>query len=158
MTSIVATALMRPRPRAAALHRTGGRLFSEWTRQRETLSHLRDTHADREVYLVGTAHVSQRSADEVSELIRLVRPDHVAVELCPSRAARLRAGDGEQDFAVALQRAFGNSFGAGGGGAGLLGAAFQALNGLWKQYGLVPGVDFKAALEAAERAGVRAHC
>ena len=65
MTSIVATALMRPRPRAAALHRAGGRLFSEWTRQRETLSHLRDAHADREVYLVGTAHVSQRSADEV---------------------------------------------------------------------------------------------
>lgn len=154
MASNAARALLRPRPRPAALHRTGRRLLSEWTRQRETLSHLRDAHADREIYLVGTAHVSQRSADEVSELIRLVRPDHVAVELCPARAARLRAGDGEQDFAAALQRAFG----AGAGGTGLLGAAFQALNGLWKQYGLVPGVDFKAALEAADRAGVRAHC
>lgn len=123
-----------------------------WHSQRDTLSHLRDKHANREIYLVGTAHVSQHSADEVTELIKLVRPDHVAVELCPQRAAKLRAGDREQDFSKALVNAFG------GAGAGMLGAAFQALNGIWKQYGLVPGVDFKAALNAADSAGIPVHC
>ncbi|KOO26490.1 maltase glucoamylase and related glycosyl hydrolase family 31 [Chrysochromulina tobinii] len=40
----------------------------------------------------------------------------------------------------------------------MLRAAFQALNGLWKQYGLVPGVDFKAALDAADAIGASVHC
>ena len=125
-----------------------------WTQQRETLSHLRDKHANREVYLIGTAHVSQQSADEVRELIRLVRPDHVAVELCPQRAAKLRAGEREQDFSNALVQAFGGTAASG----GMLGAVFQALNALWKQYGLVPGVDFQAALEAADETQIPVRC
>ena len=125
-----------------------------WTQQRETLSHLRDKHANREVYLIGTAHVSQQSADEVRELIRLVRPDHVAVELCPQRAAKLRAGEREQDFSNALVQAFGGTAASG----GMLGAVFQALNALWKQYGLVPGVDFRAALEAADETQIPVCC
>ncbi|XP_068153059.1 traB domain-containing protein [Drosophila tropicalis] len=37
------------------------------------------------VYLVGTAHFSEESQDDVSFVIRNVRPDVVMVELCPSR-------------------------------------------------------------------------
>ncbi|XP_037949120.1 traB domain-containing protein isoform X2 [Teleopsis dalmanni] len=37
------------------------------------------------VYLVGTAHFSEDSQDDVSYVIRNVRPDVVMVELCPSR-------------------------------------------------------------------------
>ena len=145
-------AALRTLPRAPPLRALGRRLC--WVQQRETLSHLRDAHADREVYLIGTAHVSQRSADEVRELIELVRPDHVAVELCHARAARLRAGDHQQDISQMLVRAFGGAAGS----SDMLAAAFQALNGLWKTYGLVPGVDFKAALTAADAVGVAAHC
>ncbi len=36
-------------------------------------------------FLVGTAHVSQRSVDEVRQVIDQVRPDVVAVELCQAR-------------------------------------------------------------------------
>jgi pheromone shutdown-related protein TraB len=36
-------------------------------------------------YLVGTAHVSQRSVDEVKAVIDQVKPDVVAVELCKAR-------------------------------------------------------------------------
>lgn len=39
----------------------------------------------REILLVGTAHVSKKSADEVRELIQEEKPDTVCVELCPSR-------------------------------------------------------------------------
>lgn len=40
---------------------------------------------EREIYLVGTAHVSRESAEEVENLIREIRPDTVAVELCAPR-------------------------------------------------------------------------
>jgi pheromone shutdown-related protein TraB len=42
-------------------------------------------HGDTTYYLVGTAHVSQRSVDEVKAVIEQVKPDVVAVELCKAR-------------------------------------------------------------------------
>ena len=63
---------LRPVLRAATAARH--RCYSEWTRQSETVSFLRDPRADREIYLIGTAHISQKSAAEVQELIHLVRP------------------------------------------------------------------------------------
>jgi hypothetical protein len=52
-----------------------------------------------QIFVVGTAHVSKRSAEEVREMIRLVKPGTVLVELCPQRAARVRAGGaGDADF------------------------------------------------------------
>lgn len=44
-----------------------------------------DTPFGSKVYLVGTAHFSEESQDDVSYVIRNVRPDVVMVELCPSR-------------------------------------------------------------------------
>ncbi len=40
---------------------------------------------DKDIYLVGTAHVSQKSVTEVEMTIRALQPDTVAVELCPPR-------------------------------------------------------------------------
>lgn len=52
-------------------------------------------HDDRwlggQIFLVGTAHVSRSSAEEVRELIRVVQPTTVMVELCEQRAERLRS-------------------------------------------------------------------
>uniref|UniRef100_A0A336MYB0 CSON009472 protein n=2 Tax=Culicoides sonorensis TaxID=179676 RepID=A0A336MYB0_CULSO len=42
------------------------------------------------VYLVGTAHFSEKSKNDVSFVIRNVQPDVVMVELCPSRVHILR--------------------------------------------------------------------
>lgn len=39
------------------------------------------------VYLVGTAHVSLQSAEDVRRVIQAVRPQNVVVELCSSRTA-----------------------------------------------------------------------
>jgi len=44
----------------------------------------------RRFYLVGTAHLSQKSAELAEEIIRQVRPAAVAVELCESRFQALR--------------------------------------------------------------------
>ncbi|XP_030370460.1 traB domain-containing protein [Scaptodrosophila lebanonensis] len=46
---------------------------------------LLNTPFGSKVYLVGTAHFSEESQDDVSFVIRNVRPDVVMVELCPSR-------------------------------------------------------------------------
>ena len=40
---------------------------------------------DREIYLVGTAHVSKQSVQDVRDTIEAVEPDTVCVELCEAR-------------------------------------------------------------------------
>ena len=56
-----------------------------------TTSLLRSDKSDNEVYLLGTAHISQASNEEVVELIHLVKPKYVFVELDANRAAQLRS-------------------------------------------------------------------
>lgn len=43
-----------------------------------------------QAFLVGTAHFSEKSKNDVSFVIRNVQPDVVMVELCPSRVHILR--------------------------------------------------------------------
>lgn len=51
-----------------------------------------------QIFLIGTAHVSSSSADEVREVIRRVRPQSVMVELCAGRARQLMEGDSQHGF------------------------------------------------------------
>lgn len=48
---------------------------------------------DVEYILVGTAHVSKKSADEVKEIIEMEMPDSVCVELCQGRYESLKDKD-----------------------------------------------------------------
>ncbi len=48
---------------------------------------------NKTVYLVGTAHVSRESVEDVETTIRLIRPDTVCVELCPARYEALNRRD-----------------------------------------------------------------
>jgi pheromone shutdown-related protein TraB len=48
-----------------------------------------DPETSKTLHLIGTAHVSRASVDEVARVIREVRPDTVCVELCASRYAAL---------------------------------------------------------------------
>ena len=66
------------------------------------MSYLRDLRTGNECFLIGTAHISKKSAEEVREVIRRVKPDTVMLELCEGRAKVLRKaaaealrGDGE---------------------------------------------------------------
>ena len=43
------------------------------------------SHGDKQLYLLGTAHVSRKSVEDVRRVIHEVRPDTVCVELCASR-------------------------------------------------------------------------
>ncbi|KAK3871817.1 hypothetical protein Pcinc_023066 [Petrolisthes cinctipes] len=55
----------------------------------ETVTRL-DTPHGSAVFLVGTAHFSRQSQDDVAETIRTVKPDIVVVELCKARTAILQ--------------------------------------------------------------------
>lgn len=55
---------------------------------------------DTTYYVVGTAHVSQRSVDEVREVIAAVEPDVVCVELCRSRYDALTKDSAFRDLDV----------------------------------------------------------
>lgn len=48
---------------------------------------------DKDVYLVGTAHISQNSVDLAEKIIREVNPDTVAIELCEKRYESLKDPD-----------------------------------------------------------------
>ncbi len=48
---------------------------------------------DKDVYLVGTAHISQQSADLAGDVIRDIHPDSVAIELCEKRYESLQDPD-----------------------------------------------------------------
>jgi len=48
-------------------------------------------HKPKEILLVGTAHLAQRSVQDVQRVIRTVKPQCVVVELCRSRSGALYA-------------------------------------------------------------------
>jgi len=117
-----------------------------------------------EIYVLGTSHVSARSAAQVEAAIEALRPDAVIVELCRSRSGMLFADEaGEGDRA-------GNAFGLSGEGGLLrtmqrsvsLGGVVPLLlrialarssESLGSATALRPGGDFRAARRAAERVG-----
>jgi pheromone shutdown-related protein TraB len=53
----------------------------------ETVTTIED--GQRTIWLIGTAHVSKHSVDQVNEVIEEVRPDTVCIELCEARYTAL---------------------------------------------------------------------
>jgi pheromone shutdown protein TraB len=100
----------------------------------ETVTYLRDPNSNREVYLIGTAHVSQQSADDVKELIDLVKPSCVMIELCPARADRIRKEGSEAAdfFTIASKAMAGNK---GDFFEGLLRTALASFYNIFRQMG-----------------------
>ena len=51
------------------------------------------TQDDRTFYLVGTAHISAKSVEEVRSTVEAVQPDSVCVELCSTRFEAMNDAD-----------------------------------------------------------------
>ncbi|KAJ3692702.1 hypothetical protein LUZ60_011797 [Juncus effusus] len=49
------------------------------------------------IWVLGTSHLSEKSADDVAKVVRSVKPDNVVVELCRSRAGIMYASDSERN-------------------------------------------------------------
>lgn len=100
------------------------------------------------VRIVGTAHVSQESVDEVKAAITEFAPDVVAVELDPGRYAALRQQAQEATVESVLEaRTFSQLL------VQWILAYLQRRIGL--DVGVEPGAEMKAAVEEAEARGIQ---
>lgn len=97
-----------------------------------------------EFVLLGTAHVSRRSAEAVSAMLASESFDAIAVELCPHRAASLKNPDAIANLDLLQVLRDGK---AGVIAAGLALGAFQRR--LADQYGIEPGAEMRRALDEA---------
>jgi pheromone shutdown-related protein TraB len=103
---------------------------------------------DKEIHLLGTAHVSKKSVDEVRRIIAELRPDSVAVELDRARYETLadETRFGRVDVRDVLAKGRAGLY-----LSSLLFAGFQKRLG--DRLGVKPGAEMLAGVEAAERLG-----
>ena len=100
---------------------------------------------DRKVTLVGTAHVSEKSRQEVIDTIEEIEPDHVAVELDKDRLDSLKNKTGWKDLDVveAIREGKGSLL-----FLNLILSIYQRRIGL--EEGINPGEEMLAAINKAE--------
>ena len=102
----------------------------------------------REIVLVGTAHVSRESVDEVRKVIAEEKPDRVCVELDEGRHTSMTQGNNWQNLNVGKVIREGKGFLL---MANLVLASFQRRLG--KDLGVKPGEEMLAAVQAVPGAG-----
>lgn len=100
---------------------------------------------NQEIILVGTAHVSNASVQEVSDIINEEKPDVVAIELCQGRYDNLNNENkyADLDIADVLKKGQGLSV-----VANLLLSSYQKKMG--DKLGVKPGAEMIAAIEASK--------
>eukprot|EP00794_Sanderia_malayensis_P007340 gene7340-8160_t len=103
------------------------------------------------IYLVGTAHFSKASQDDVSQTIQTVCPDVVMVELCKSRVSII-----QYDEETLLREAKDISIAKLKMASGVVGGVMQLLllsmsAHLTKQLGMAPGGEFRTAVQEANK-------
>ena len=108
------------------------------------------TYKDKEILLIGTAHVSRQSARLVEKIIHEEQPDTVCVELCDTRLASIRDADRwrNMDIVKVIREKkalllFIN----------LLLASFQKK--MADKFGIKPGQEMINAIDAAEKNNAR---
>jgi len=105
---------------------------------------------DKSVLLIGTAHISEESARQVSEVIEAQKPDTVCVELCESRYQAIRQKDQWQNTDIVKVIREKKSFLL---LANLLLASFQKR--IAKNLNINPGQEMIQAIQSAEAVGAR---
>jgi pheromone shutdown protein TraB len=108
---------------------------------------LPESEGEGSVTVVGTAHVSEQSVEDVEETISERKPDVVAVELDETRYNRLKGGEPDDiDAGDIISGKTVYQF-----------LAYWLLSYVQKRLGdrfdIEPGADMMAAIESAERAG-----
>jgi pheromone shutdown-related protein TraB len=110
------------------------------------------TYQDKEIILIGTAHVSRESAESVEQLIEEARPDTVSIELCQSRyqsiTQKKRWQDSDLLKVIKEKKAFLLLL-------NLMLAYFQKKIG--KKFGINPGEEMIRAIKTAEGIGADVH-
>lgn len=110
------------------------------------------TLGDKEIILVGTAHVSQQSVDLVKQVITEEKPDTVCIELCEGRYQNLRQKENWQQMDIVKvikeKKAFLLL-------SNLILASFQKR--IAAKLDIRPGQEMIQAIESAEETGAAIH-
>jgi pheromone shutdown-related protein TraB len=103
-----------------------------------------------EIIIIGTAHVSEKSVQEVTKAIEDTKPDIVAVELCPARYKALTGQEEETEIKISELLSGGRLY-------FFLVQWFLAYiqKKIGDEMGVKPGSEMLAAIEAAKRTGAR---
>lgn len=116
------------------------------------MNHSENVHrlelGEKEIFVVGTAHISQESAHEVTEIIAQEQPETVCVELCEARYESLSRREQWKNmdiFKVIREKKTFLLL------ANILLSSFQKKLG--DQLGLQPGKEMLAAIDSAETIG-----
>ena len=117
------------------------------TETRDTITRLKVN--GREIVLLGTAHVSRESVEEVSRVIREESPGRVCVEIDASRYRTMTEGQNWETLNISQVLRQGRGFLM---LANLVLSAFQRRIG--KDLGVNPGEEMKAAIATAEELGI----
>lgn len=107
---------------------------------------------EKEIILVGTAHVSKESAQLVGSVIETEKPDTVCVELCDARYQSIRQKEKWLDTDIIKVIKEKKSFLL---LSNLLLASFQKR--IADKFDIVPGAEMIKAIDAAEAVGARIH-
>eukprot|EP00007_Cunea_sp_BSH-02190019_P004825 CAMPEP_0174229396 /NCGR_PEP_ID=MMETSP0417-20130205/386_1 /TAXON_ID=242541 /ORGANISM="Mayorella sp, Strain BSH-02190019" /LENGTH=487 /DNA_ID=CAMNT_0015306941 /DNA_START=387 /DNA_END=1850 /DNA_ORIENTATION=+ len=136
-TTHSAVALLPEADRAALI----ARLCAE----HDTIRFLKSPHGG-DVILIGTAHVSKESARLVRECVAAIQPNVVMLELCSARAGMLTSSEDQSDIAPVTLSDVMTGLKQGNGFASILSYFYQDIT---KKLKVVPGVEFRAAFQAA---------
>ncbi len=107
---------------------------------------------DKEIILLGTAHVSKESVRLVTSIIEEEKPDTVCVELCQSRYQSIRQKDRWQNMDIVKVIKEKKTFLL---LSNLLLASFQKR--IAKKLDIKPGAEMLSAIETAEKTGAQIH-
>lgn len=105
--------------------------------------------AEKEIILIGTAHVSQESVDEVSKAIEEIKPDSVAIELDEKRCDSIKNPDKFRQLDIVKVLKNGEGFLL---LANLVLSSFQKRMG--ENVGVKPGDEMIAAMRKADELGI----
>lgn len=112
------------------------------------------TSSGAEVYLVGTAHFSKKSAQDVEKVIRAVKPAAVVLELCQERAFMLDIDEEsllEQNRSLSFQK-IREAIAEKGIAQGLIFVLFIKMSAsITEKLGMAPGAEFRAGAREARK-------
>ena len=107
---------------------------------------------DKQIVLLGTAHVSRESVQLVSRVVEEQKPETVCVELCPSRYQSIRQKERWQDTDIVRVIKEKKSFLL---LSNLLLASFQKR--IAKKFDIKPGQEMMQAIESADAVGAEVY-
>ncbi|EGC37218.1 hypothetical protein DICPUDRAFT_150212 [Dictyostelium purpureum] len=117
----------------------------------------RDLHSNKDIYLIGSIHVSKNSAYQVQKFIQDIKPDTVVLELCEERYQKIKKDLYSQDLSTYEKQEmpkipFLESLGGGFLPGNFLEMAKRFYKGI-RMLGLTPGLEFLFAIKEANKLG-----